>query len=263
MTMRECWRALVVAGLMVQGQSLAVQAGPAAVPVVAELFTSEGCSSCPPADALLRELATNTATPGVNVIVLSEHVDYWDRLGWRDRFSSPLFSARQADYQARVFRAGESYTPQLVIDGRTELIGSERTKVLAAIATAAREPKVPVAVAARDVGPGRRAEIVAEGVMPTGIGSHGPIDLVVAITEDQLVTQVRAGENGGRRLLHSGVVRVLKTASLSLLADRSFRQQTVVPIEKDWDASHLAAVVLLQERAGRRIVGAGRASFGN
>src|SRR5262245_52837901 len=92
--------------------------------VVAELFTSEGCSSCPPADALLQQISSSSPVDGVQVLGLEEHVDYWDRLGWRDPFSSATFSNRQAEYAARSFRVGQIYTPQLIVDGDFESVGS-------------------------------------------------------------------------------------------------------------------------------------------
>ena len=128
--------------------------------VVAELFTSEGCSSCPPADELLRRLAREQFVPGVRVLALGEHVDYWDRLGWRDPFSSPGFSNRQSEYEARVFHKGSVYTPQLVIDGRLEEVGSDVTAVRRAIARAAQEAKATVGVTARPGDAGRlRVEV--------------------------------------------------------------------------------------------------------
>src|SRR5262249_18732838 len=96
--------------------------------VVAELFTSEGCSSCPPADALLQHINSSSPVDGVEVLGLEEHVDYWDHLGWRDPFSSVTFSNRQAEYAARALPFGEIYTPQLVVDGAFEAIGSDKAK---------------------------------------------------------------------------------------------------------------------------------------
>jgi hypothetical protein len=113
--------------------------------VVAELFTSEGCSSCPPADDVLSQFARQPVSD-VEVLALGEHVDYWGRLGWRDPFSSPACSSRQSNYDARVFHRNEVYTPQLVIDGRFECVGSDVDGIHRAITQAAAGPKALVEV---------------------------------------------------------------------------------------------------------------------
>src|SRR6478735_943930 len=137
-------------------------------PVVVELFTSEGCSSCPPADAFLKELA---AIHGV--IVLSEHVDYWNREGWTDPFSSASFTERQQQYAQRL--ASEVYTPQMVVDGRRQFIGSDRD--------AAHAPKTAMAVNARLDG-----SRLAVHVDVTATDATPDADVVVALTEDDLST---------------------------------------------------------------------------
>ena len=117
-------------------------AGAAERPIVVELFTSEGCSSCPPADALLAELASRP-----DVLALSFHVDYWDRLGWKDPFSSAAATDRQRNY-AKLLGTGTVYTPQIVVDGRWQAVGSDRSEVERAIAAAHQsEAAVPVALA--------------------------------------------------------------------------------------------------------------------
>src|SRR6516164_6714157 len=113
--------------------------------VVVELFTSEGCSSCPPADALLKELSEQQPLQGVQVIALEEHVDYWNHLGWTDPFSSTEFSQRQSDY-ARIFGNDGVYTPQMVVDGQSEFVGSRGGSAKEAIQKAARLPKFEIAL---------------------------------------------------------------------------------------------------------------------
>jgi hypothetical protein len=158
-------------------------------PVLVELFTSEGCSSCPPADQLLQKLDSQ-------VFVLSEHVDYWDRLGWRDPFSSPVFTARQERY-ARALGA-ETYTPQMVIDGREQALGNDPAAVQKAIARAAARPKAPLRLT------------VASGVVTVGFAGNG--ELWIAVADDSAVSNVTRGENQGRTLPHVAVVRTLKSA---------------------------------------------------
>src|SRR5947207_2489410 len=124
---------------------------PAPVPVVVELFTSEGCSSCPPADSLLSKLANEQPVPGVQVIALGMHVTYWDQLGWKDSASLSLATERQRSY-SRVFGEDRVYTPQAVIDGRDELVGSDERGVREAIAKAAKEPHARLVVERAEAG---------------------------------------------------------------------------------------------------------------
>src|SRR5262245_13661203 len=108
--------------------------------VLVELFTSEGCSSCPPADEVLTDLLQRQPLERVTVIGLGEHVDYWDQLGWRDQFSSQAFTSRQSEYESKVFHSGSIYTPQLVIDGRFQVVGSDQAAVRRLITRAAESP---------------------------------------------------------------------------------------------------------------------------
>ena len=227
--------------------------------VVAELFTSEGCSSCPPADALLSTLVQQRVA-GVTVLGLSEHVDYWNRLGWRDPFSSATFTSRQSEYQTKVFRASTIYTPQLVIDGHLEEIGSDAKAVERAIASAAQAPKaavdiVDIAVARTDRAGNLRIQIDVN--VPPVVTPYEPADLMVAVTEDQLVSNVDRGENRGRRLMHSAVVRVLTPVGTLSPETRRWSTTTSAALRPEWKSEHLKVIAFLQEHETRRIVGAG------
>lgn len=223
--------------------------------VVAELFTSEGCSSCPSADAELTRLSADQPIAGVEVLALGEHVDYWDGLGWRDRFSSATFSARQSEYDARVFRSGSIYTPQLVIDGQLQSVGSDAGAVRRAIERAAARPKSAVGVEARIDGHDIRVDLAID--VPEGVAVRDATDLIVAVTENKLATEVRRGENGGRVLKHDAVVRALVTNGVLPLGQRNWRTSASIGVAKEWRMENLRVVGFLQERDSRRIVGAG------
>lgn len=167
-------------------------------PVVVELFTSQGCSSCPPADAFLTELRS---TP--NVIALSYHVDYWDYLGWKDTLGSPEFSQRQYDY-ARARRDMDVYTPQMIVEGRKHFVGSKRNVVLEAIKLAQAEPQgVPVTLAERG------SELVIE------IGSASS-EIEATLWLMPMAPEVRVkilkGENTGKEIIYHNIVRALVPA---------------------------------------------------
>jgi hypothetical protein len=238
--------------------TLVAQPMPTRAVVVAELFTSEGCSSCPPADDVLSRLASRQPIAGVEVLALGEHVDYWDQLGWRDRFSSATFSARQSDYDARVFRTGSLYTPQVVIDGRLQRLGSDSSAVQRAIEEAARAPKASVTITARPQGETIHVDVVVD--VPSALTIHSA-DLIIAVTEDNLKTDVRKGENGGRILKHDGVVRRLQTIGALPSQARSWHTGASMPMPKDWVPEQVHVVALLQEHASRRIIGAGASTL--
>ncbi|NVO85496.1 DUF1223 domain-containing protein [Hymenobacter terrestris] len=215
------------------------------VPVVVELFTSEGCSSCPAADAALRELEIAQSVPGVEVIALGEHVDYWNRLGWKDSFSSAQFTSRQRDYAAD-FGTG-SYTPQAVVNGRYEFVGSQRARLVEAIARAARAPRATVALSR----PAAGTLAVSVSSLPAGTAAT---EVLLALTETGLSSQVGRGENAGRLLHHAAVVRFLRPLG-SPAADFTFTTTAPLQLNSSWKTQNLRAVVLVQEKASHRIVG--------
>ena len=163
-------------------------------PVLVELFTSEGCSSCPPADDFLIRLEREQPVPDAEIIAISEHVDYWNRLGWADPFSSAAFSERQNQY-ARAFGTNQIYTPQMVVDGRTEFIGSQEGKARREIAQAAQAPKAKVGLVKESAHPHDDLIFmhVSVGQLPR-ITPNDTGEVWLAITEGELSTDVRRGE---------------------------------------------------------------------
>jgi hypothetical protein len=209
---------------------------------VLELFTSEGCSSCPPADDVLRELAQDT-----NVMALSFHVTYWNRLGWRDSFSQKIFDERQYKYGEK-FKADGVYTPQVVINGETEMVGSKRKDVSKAIKNALEMPaKVQIALQKSRVG----ADIEIKYTL-TGDVSKDAV-LQFAVVESGFATKVKRGENGGQTLKHDNVVRDFE-AKKAVYTEGSY---LVLPMA-GWTVQNCSVVVFLQEKGLGRIVGAAK-----
>jgi hypothetical protein len=197
------------------------------VPVLLELFTSEGCSSCPPADDTLARLAREQSVDGAQIVPLAWHVDYWDSLGWPDPFSSAAFSDRQRGYASFLGR-GSIYTPQAIVDGRAEMNGSGERALARAIADAARGPKARVSATVRADGDARVIDI-AVGPLPSGAE---PSEILVVVTQDHARVQVPRGENAGRTLDHIAIareVRNLGTASSTGETRKSVRFTTVKP----------------------------------
>ena len=223
------------------------------VPVLVELFTSEGCSSCPAADDLLRRLIDEQPIPGVEIIGLSEHVDYWNQLGWRDPFSSSRFTGRQELYSVH-FDGNGMYTPQAIVDGRFQMIGSDGPKLRDAILAAAKHPKAAITVSARAASTKAAAVVVDVRDVPAGQG--GDLDVMVAIIENGLAIDVKRGENASRRLHHDAVVRFLERAGTLRrdVTSGTFRSEVKLPA--DWSRPKLKVVVFLQHRGSSRIVGA-------
>ncbi|HYM10437.1 MAG TPA: DUF1223 domain-containing protein [Bryobacterales bacterium] len=230
-------------------------------PIVIELFTSEGCSSCPPADRFLARLEKEQPLHDLEIIPLEQHVDYWDRLGWRDPFSSAEFTLRQQRY-AQWFRLEGPYTPEMVVDGQAEFVGSDARRAGVVIARAAQAPKGTVELA---VNPGAKpgAEKLAVRVenLPPG-AARDTADVLLAITEDDLSSNVARGENAGRQLVHSAVVRRLSVIGQAKRQQTpAFAAQPAITIERGWKPENLRAVVLVQERDDRKMLGAASISL--
>ncbi len=219
--------------------------------VVVELFTSEGCSSCPPADELLTRLRSQPTSNRAETIPLGFHVDYWDQQGWRDRFSSHAYTDRQEKYAAR-FRLDGPYTPQMVVDGQVEFVGNDIGRAEGAVTQAA--------------GRLQEAEVKLSWVSPdkllvavTGADKAARAEVRLAITEDNLSSNVAAGENHGHVLHHSAVVRDFRL--LGQLNNGSFQMEVPIKPEKEWKLNDLRAVAFVQAVPEGAIAGAASIAF--
>jgi hypothetical protein len=236
-------------------QTVDAGAGPgnARALVLAELFTSEGCSSCPPADRLMAQLVADQPLRDAFVVLLSEHVDYWDHLGWKDPFSSPRATERQQAY-GRWFGLDSIYTPQLVVDGQAQVVGSDEGAVRAALSAAARRPKAALQVVVNDVAD-RATAVVSGGTLDAK--DRGPIDIFVALAEDDLSVDVRAGETARRHLRHAAVMRWLVLAGTSTGQAPTVTVSAPVRIDPSFQRERLHVIAFAQARRSGRVVALG------
>ncbi len=172
--------------------------------LLVELFTSEGCSSCPPADDLLRRINGKRTDDGKLIIGVSEHVTYWDHGGWKDPFDSDAITDRQTQYSEK-FHLDSPYTPQMIVNGKTQLIGSDGKALLQAIQDAQPQPVTVKIVSSTIEGKAIAMVVSVAGELP----KHGA-DLFAVVAQDETTTNVTAGENKGRTLENSAVARTFE-----------------------------------------------------
>lgn len=221
-----------------------------ASPVLVELFTSEGCSSCPPADAFLQKLDTQPY-PGAELIVLSEHVDYWNHIGWTDPYSAHAYSERQSAY-ANHFHIDGPYTPQMVIDGSAEFVGSNSGDAHKALGKAIQAEKIAVTIFGVRLENDQIRAHVEAGPLP---GRSRKADVLFAVALDHAESQVSKGENAGRRLTHVAVLRSLSKLGKAE-AGQLFSQDVSVKLDAAADKSGLRVIAFVQEPGPGRILGA-------
>jgi hypothetical protein len=252
--------ALALLALAVGGEAKQASAGGQAV--VVELFTSQGCSSCPPADRLLAKLGQDGRFEG-RVIPLSFHVDYWDHIGWKDPFGSPRWSERQKAYAARTFRSSRIYTPQVVVNGREECVGSREAEVRKKISGAlATKPAGRVSLAVDPPSADGRLRVQVEAKLAKAAGS-GDLDLWVAVYERGLETAVKAGENSSRTLRNHHVVRRFEKAfTLPAAAGSEKSGELVLGLDKRWKVGNLGVAAFLQDPGTLAIHGAAARDLG-
>jgi hypothetical protein len=222
-------------------------------PVVLELFTSEGCSSCPPADALISELGASTKS----VIPLAYHVDYWNHLGWTDPFSSHQWSERQSDY-ARAMNLDGEYTPQMVIGGGWQCGGSDAGSIERAVAAARSESalgrtSIQTSLAAAG---SRKLQVKVNAQLLSAAGP-GRLMVMLAIYENGLVSKIGAGENGGREITYDYTVRkLLPVFELDGAKGASASKELNIELDDSWSLPHLGVAAFIQDSTSLKIEGA-------
>ena len=213
-------------------------------PVLVELFTSEGCSSCPPADRLLTNLQYDQPLAGADVIALEFHVDYWDRLGWKDPFSSPAYTRRQENY-SRQLNLDSTYTPQMIVDGRYEFVGSNSAKANETITKSSAESKAAIDLTVS----GGKVSVKIDGLK-----SNSDAVVYLAISETKLSTKVGGGENSGSTLGHSSVVRNLTSIGMIKKGVSSFTFDQPTTQNTAWKPENIKYVVFVQETSSLKVL---------
>jgi hypothetical protein len=231
--------------------SAADGAGPS--PVLIELFTSEGCSSCPPADALVQKLEASQPVPGAQLIVLSEHVDYWNHDGWKDPYSSSLWSDRQSAY-AQALRISDVYTPQLLVDGTAELRLANPQQMDQVLQKAATAATVPIRIKSISI-EGNNPAVLRAHIEADGNLTKHKADVYVAIALNHAESQVLRGENSGRHLTHVAVLQNLKKIG-NLEPGKSLGEDFEFKLKSGLDPTNLRIVAFVQESGPGKVLGA-------
>jgi hypothetical protein len=243
---------VAAAAALIGFASCSVHAAPAktATPVIVELFTSEGCNSCPPADKLLRRLETTQPVPGALIIGLEEHVDYWNHLGWSDLYSGSVYSDRQNQYAAK-FGSDTVYTPEMVVNGSSYFVGNDSDSAVQAISKAADDSHGVVALTHE-----------ADGKLAVHISGassrSGTLKVYLAVTESGITSNPTRGENRGAILTHSALVRSLSTIGVIRPGNtNAFESVVDIKLASSWKRDRLQYVVFVQNQQTKAIVAAG------
>ena len=217
-------------------------------PILVELFTSEGCSSCPPADAWLRSIDASQPLPE-QLIVLSEHVDYWNHDGWKDPYSSHPLTERQSDYEG-ILHEDSPFTPQVIVDGNSQAKLGDANEVRQVFEKSAASSKIPVNISSVSISPNSvRAHVDTDGRTTTRNA-----DVYLAIALDHAESQVLRGENGGRHLVHTAVVVDLQKIGV-LKKGSTFRKDVEVKLNSPVDPKNLRVVAFVQEAGPGKVLG--------
>jgi len=250
------FRFVLITGLLAADRKSVQSNTTLSSPVLVELFTSEGCSSCPPADKLLQQLDSQPF-PGTQLIVLSEHVDYWNHIGWTDPYSGAAFSKRQSAY-GNSLRLDSVYTPQMVVDGKDEFVGNSSTDARKFIDLAAASEKIPVRISGATLEHNVLRAHVETGSLP---GAKNRADVFVVVALNHAESDVARGENAGRRLTHVAVVRNLVKVG-SVESGKVFSQEVSINLPPGTDKANLRLVAFLQEPGPGRVLGVALVKLG-
>ncbi|MEO6588015.1 MAG: DUF1223 domain-containing protein [Pyrinomonadaceae bacterium] len=228
--------------LILTGGNLSFQIS-AKTPVLVELFTSQGCPTCPAADKVLAELETAQPVSDAEIITLAWHVDYWDSFGWKDEFSSPIFSQRQVAY-SRALNFSGTYTPQMFVDGTTYFIGTKMDKATKAISQSVKNSKPEIKVF-------YDAEKLKINI--PNLPKHERSTVYIAFSQDNLTRKIGRGNNAGKTLTHSSVARDLRAVASIDPQTQKFDSETILQMQPEWSRENLHLIVFVQENGSRRI----------
>ena len=243
--MKFLFKILMITGLIFGNLIFDVSAK---TPVLVELFTSQGCPSCPAADKILFDLETSQPIAEAEIITLAWHVDYWDSGGWKDEFASPFFGQRQVAY-SRALNIGETYTPQMFVDGATHFVGTKLDKATKAINQAARSAKPAINISFN--------EDKLKINIPN-LPKHNRATVFLAFTEDDLVRKIGRGNNAGKTLEHISVARNIRSVGTLEANAANFTAETFLQIQPEWKRENLKIVVFVQENGSRKILAVSR-----
>ena len=243
---------LSVTAWMLGWGSDSVSEAKARTPVLVELFTSEGCSSCPPADRFLEKL-DHQPMAGAEMIVLSEHVDYWNHIGWNDPYSNHLYSERQSIYCKR-FGLDSVYTPQMVVDGSSEFVGSNPNLADKAFAKALGVPKISVHVSLISADPSGLLVHLDAGALEPSFGAR-EAEVQIAVALSRAESQVSSGENAGHSLTHVSVVRSLMKVGI-LKRGQGLSQDVHLNLGSASESQDLRLIAFVQEPQQGKVIGA-------
>lgn len=216
--------------------------------VLLELFTSEGCPTCPPADANLARLENEQPFAETEIVTLALHVDYWNSVSWKDKYSSPLFSRRQQLY-THALKTYSNYTPQMFVDGRTQLIGNDMSKARKAITEATKIQKATIEIVST-------ADKFKAAI--TGVPAHENATVFLAVAEDNLASGVRGSSNSVAKPAHMSVVRELKSIGMLTAEQSSLEIEFALQMQTDWKRENLKLIVFVQENLSRKVLGVSR-----